>query len=332
MIELLVSMAVGLVLLAGMSTLFINQNRTQAGLDRTARLIENGRYAMQVIAGELQVAGYFGELDTSPTAFIPGTVPNACDASIAGLSDAIGMHVQGIDNSQSIPVDWTCIDDVRPGTDVLVIRRVHSVPANAPTDVNNATPYLQVSLCQDDAENTYRLDILPSQLNLRDRTCDAASRAQVRRVRVEIYFVAQNNDAGDGIPTLKRAVLQPTGLFATEALVEGIENLQVEYGIDDYGPHPLTGAPILGGLKDGSPETWSKCDLCTPEDFWRTAAVRVHLLARSLEPTPDIDTKTYQLAEHMITPTSANPNDRFRRQVYSQFVRLNNPAGRGVLP
>ena len=52
---------------------------------------------------------------------------------------------------------------------------------------------------------------------------------------MHIYFIANNNDPGDGVPTLKRAELGTNGTFSIVPLVEGIENLQFEYGLDTNG-------------------------------------------------------------------------------------------------
>src|SRR3546814_6579575 len=51
---------------------------------------------------------------------------------------------------------------------------------------------------------------------------------------VHIYFLANNDKPGDGIHTLKRAELGAAG-FTIVPLVEGIDALQFEFGIDTNG-------------------------------------------------------------------------------------------------
>jgi type IV pilus assembly protein PilW len=57
--------------------------------------------------------------------------------------------------------------------------------------------------------------------------------------------------------------------------------------------------------------------------------VRIHVLARSLEPTQGYsDTKTYTLG----TGTMGPFGDGFKRHVFTTTVRLINPAGRRETP
>ena len=66
--------------------------------------------------------------------------------------------------------------------------------------------------------------------------------ANVYQYRTHIYFVANNDKAGDGIPTLKRAELG-VAAFSIVPLVEGVENLQIEYGLDTS--VPTAGTPAV---------------------------------------------------------------------------------------
>ena len=73
--------------------------------------------------------------------------------------------------------------------------------------------------------------------HMRDCTATAGSGtlAAIRYLQIHIYFVANNDQAGDGIPTLKRVEIgNQGGTLAplTVPLVEGVENLQMEYGLD----------------------------------------------------------------------------------------------------
>src|SRR4029077_8957654 len=86
--------------------------------------------------------------------------------------------------------------------------------------------------------NYYALDSNAGNLNLHQKDC--ATAALIYQFRTHIYFVANNDKPGDGIPTLKRAELGP-GAFSIVPLVEGVENLQLEYGLDTA--VPTTGSP-----------------------------------------------------------------------------------------
>jgi type IV pilus assembly protein PilW len=137
---------------------------------------------------------------------------------------------------------------------------------------------------------------------------------------MHVYFVANNNDPGDGVPTLKRAELGAGGQFAIVPLVEGIENLQFEYGLDTDGNSNPDAVSDDAGAFDGC-----VAQPCYIANWLNVMTVKVHVLSRSLDASPGFtDTKTYPLG-----PVTAGPfNDGFKRHAYTGTVRMNNPAGR----
>ena len=113
-------------------------------------------------------------------------------------------------------------------------------------------------------------------------------------------------DLGDGIPTLCRKVLGGPGpSMVTECIATGIENLQVEYGIDtsnDGNPNVYMSAPTLADLQN-------------------VVSARVHLLAR----TTEIDVRhTNQKTFSIGNAPDYTPNDSFHRRVYSTTVAIQN--------
>jgi type IV pilus assembly protein PilW len=143
---------------------------------------------------------------------------------------------------------------------------------------------------------------------------------------MHVYFVANNNDPGDGIPTLKRAELGANGEFSVVPLVEGIENLQLEYGLD-------TDGDSMPDAVTADPGTYGGCaaDPCYVANWLNAVTAKIHLLSRSTEATPRYrDTKTYPLGLQADgTELTVGPfNDGFKRHAYTETIRMNNPAGR----
>jgi prepilin-type N-terminal cleavage/methylation domain-containing protein len=119
LIEMMVGITLGLIVLASVSTVFVNVSSNRRDMERTGRQIENGRFAVQLLADDIVNAGYFGEFDPRDVG-PPTTRPDPCSTSAADMKNMVLMHVQGYPAGATLP---SCISDVRTGTAVIAIRR-----------------------------------------------------------------------------------------------------------------------------------------------------------------------------------------------------------------
>lgn len=325
--ELMIAVALGLLVVAGMTTLFVNNTRAQAAVESASRQVENGRYAMQLVSADLSNAGYYAEFDPSVIPIAPtAAVPDPCSINIAVIKASLKLPVQGVDDA--LPTSLTCLDGLKSGTDILVVRHAGTCvigEAGCET-VTDPGPFLQASLCNNVAElnsgnpNTYyAVGTDPSTLALTRRDCSTA--AAVRRLQVHIYYIATDNETDDGIPTLKRAELvSEDGVirFNIVPLVEGIENMQLEYGMDtDVATDGVVNAFVT------DPSSYANWD--------RVLSTRVNLLSRNTTETPGYtNSRVYTLGS--FTDGSPNEidaaNDHYKRHVFQALVGLPNPAGR----
>jgi type IV pilus assembly protein PilW len=152
--------------------------------------------------------------------------------------------------------------------------------------------------------------------------------ANLRKYLVHVYYVSpcsvptngstcsssNTDDGGVSIPTLKRMELSVSGgvpQFTSVPLVEGIENMQIDYGLDDD--------------DESVPEAFVT-NVTEVSEWPNVAALRVNLLARNNERSPGYsDSKTYNLG---LAGSTTATNDAFKRHVFSQFVRVVNPSSR----
>lgn len=336
--ELMIASSIGLLILGALSTMFVKNTRAQQEIEKSHRQVENGRYAIDVLTVDLRNAGYYAEFDPTVLAS-PAALPALCAANLDGLKAGLALPVQGLDDGAALPA---CLSDVREGTDVLVVRRTATCVAGVGNcaPVASGGPFFQASLCNNATEldspsvaDFYALSLSTVNLNRHQRDCspvaNSGTLAAVRRYHTHVYYIANNNRAGDGIPTLKRLELGSTGEAPTWTpvpLAEGIENLQVEYGLD----------LLKDGVADRNAADPASVDGCTAAacavSNWRSAvAVRVHVLARNTEATPgykDIMTYTLGLDADGAAHTIAAANDGYKRHVFQTQVTLPNPAGR----
>jgi type IV pilus assembly protein PilW len=321
LIELMVGIALGFFVILVVTTVFTNASSQRRDMERTGRQIENGRYAIQLLTDDIVNAGYFGEFDPRDVG-PPAAKPDPCSVSTADMANNVLMHVQGYPDAAAALL--SCLADVKAGTAAIAIRRTDTCTVGVNCDAAVIGQiYLQSSLCNAELANPlvsthYVVAAAPGPFPLTQRNC--ATPAPTRAYVMHVYFIANNNDPGDGVPTLKRAELGAGGAFPIVPLVEGIENLQFEYGLDTDGnsnPETLT----------NDPGTFGGCgaDPCYIANWLNVMSIRIHLLSRSLDVSPGFtDAKTYPLG-----PVVAGPfGDGFKRHAYSGTVRMNNPAGR----
>lgn len=324
LIELMISLTLGLIILSALGGMLVSQTRIRAELDISSRVINNGTYAIELLADGLKLAGYYDALDPT-TLSLPAAMPDPCSTASADIVGALRLHVQGYDAATSASVIGSppsCVSSVtaglKPGSDIVVIRRADTATAIDPTAATVGTHYLQASLCPNDPD-IYRLGTNPAMFTLRQKNCLVSSTAPyalVRPFHVEIYFVDANHVAGDGIPTLKKVTLQNGAFSGAIPLVEGIEFLQVDYGLD--------------ANNDGVAESFSSCSACTVADWASVVSVKLSVVAKSQEGTRGyVNDKVFSLGS---AGTVGPFNDAFKRNGYYQLVRLVNPAARRELP
>jgi type IV pilus assembly protein PilW len=325
----MVGMTVGLVLTGSAIAVVINASRTARDLNESSVQIENGRSAVKTLRDELAHAGFFG-ISINPQR--PGAVlPDPCDtgwstalADNTDVDDAWPFYVQGFSGAASPPL--TCLDsaDYLEGTDIVVVRRVETSRIDDLVSLDDLDGHPGVVFIQSMASAS-RVNVAagaaatPANTARFDLTQRDGTPADLRRLISRIFFISPySSQPGDGIPTLKQLELGAVNNPLQEtALVEGVENLQLEYGIDD------------GGVTAGAPDRFVTADEITNAEAWgNVVAVRVHLLMRNLEGSPGYQNdKLYRLGrDGSGGDETVAPQDNIKRRAYALTVRLVNPS------
>lgn len=326
LVELMIGITLGLMILAALLVVFSNTSRSRTELERTSAALENGRYALELLTEDLQLAGFYGEF--MPTTAPPTPLPDPCSTDLAVWQSALAIHAQGFNDTTGIP---SCLPGTRvTGTDVLTLRRVRPCLAGTAgcDPVAAGEAYTQVAMCNSTPQ-PFVIGVAGAEpFSLKEKDC--ASAAALRQYVVHTYFISSDNGAGRAVPTLKRLELS-AGAMREASLVEGIERIKFEYGIDTNG--------------DGSADqftadpdnfTYAGCTTCAPAVNWSNVmTIKVHVLARTLDLSAGyVDTKIYTLGRDQLgNPVTLGPlNDGYRRRVYTGVVRLMNPSTRKETP
>jgi type IV pilus assembly protein PilW len=268
LVELMVSMAIGLVIIAALVALFMGTSRNNREMATANSVIENGRFAIQLLEDDLVHAGYWGtwvpRFDNPTVQVAPGdapaAVPDPClaydpgDWDAAYYSNLIGIPVQVYEADDAGLPCGVVIERAVPDSDVLVVRHAETcVPGvgECEADIDEQI-YIQASLCAADTTPMV-IGSNPADFTLTARNCTAL--AEKRKFISHIYYVRDYardpDDPDDNTPTLVRSAFdfpvpgEPlSGTLAHQspvALIEGVDALRVELGIDDTS---RTGDPV----------------------------------------------------------------------------------------
>lgn len=331
LIELMVAMVLGLTLMAGLVTLVTNSSRTLNEMTKTSRQLDNGRYAVQVLTDAVQHAGFYGRFSTLSA---PSAETAPCSTDPGRLLADLGLPIEGYNALPTLPSALSCLPSSGhvAGTDILIVRR--AATETSPVSALTAGKIYLQTLPAPTVEAGVVLAAASSNAgnnaSLFDLTDTNGSPAPVREYRLDIYFVSpcrEANDNGaclDDVPALKRLEM-PSGNLVT--IADGIEDLQIDYGVDEN--RDGTPDPVGGEFYVADPAASIGASLATQDGRERWAnvvAARIHVLARSLEPSPGYtDTKTYEMG----TAAVRGPfEDNIKRHVFSSAVRATNVSSR----
>lgn len=248
LIELMISMVIGLLILLALITLLVNVSRNNSEMSKTNRIIENGRFALQILQADISHAGYWGGYipqfdDLSLTAIpndVPTAVPDPCldyaDWNPVHVSNMIGMAVQsyeipGVVPSPTLSVCASKVKLPKANTDVLIVRHLERAancnPAISATSAIPACPlptdsklYFQVALCGNTAPSpayalgAYSAATFATNFPGKNRgpDCAATTSAELRKFVSNLYYIRNFSvTTGDGIPTLMRSQFDLSG-------------------------------------------------------------------------------------------------------------------------
>lgn len=339
LVELMIAITISLLLMVAATGAFISTSQTNREVQAAGQQIENGRYGMGALQEDLHHAGFYGQYYQITPA--TGT-PDPCALVAAVIQNSLPFPVQGYNDSGGAPVSCMAGADFVPGTDVLVVRRAQAMPLGGPatarTDDDAPVPgdiYIQSVPATAEIQmgsGAYTFDVTRADGTASElKRKDAIKAAEIRKFNVHIYFISpcsgtSCDGGGDGVPTLKRLELTSIGGgtgFRVVPIAEGVENLQVEYGIDEVPVYPVAN-PFTGqSVGDGVPDRY--VDAPTAADWSNVVAVKVFLLARNTERTQGYtDAKTYDLGLAGVV----TPGGPFKRHVFTSTTQIRNVSQR----
>jgi type IV pilus assembly protein PilW len=313
LIELMVALAIGAFLMIGAITVFMQSRTTFRVTEAVSRLQENARFALDSLEPDIRMAHYWGL--TSRTYLIQGRRAPTEGAGVGthtcGNNWNLNLNeaVEGTNNGYA----WGCAATVGPAvatSDTLVVRRASEDPV-AP--LTAGTLYIQSTRSQ--VGQIFVGTAVPGGYN--------ATTSATHRLIVNGYFVSQTSSVA-GMPSLRRKTLQPGGGIIEEEVLVGVEDMQIQFGVDS----DLPGTAIAPNPNRGAVDRYVNPDdpLIDPTNAGfnpnaEILAVRIWLRLRADRVENGfVDPINYQYADQNFGAF----NDSIRRFVVSKTIYLRN--------
>ena len=307
-VELMVAMLLSVMLGGAIISVFVNSTQSFKQDENILNMQDDARHALRQISFDVSMAGHYADL-VVPSVVTPDpslVIGNDCGpvgqlnwmyrTTDAGTAESLSITALDNTTSAQVVAAHSCFlgGEILPGTDVVAIKRV---VGGATAALRNGGVYLRTN---GTVGLLYREPAVAPAIVVAPPNADWEFRPSIYYIRQFAYV------PGDNIPTLCRKVLTGAGpSMATECLATGIENLQLEYGIDttsDGQPNVFLSNPSLAQIQD-------------------VVSARIFVLARTIEiDTRYTNAKTFSISN---SPDYA-PNDSFHRRVFSTSVSIQN--------
>lgn len=311
MMELMIASAIALMILAGVSGLFVAGAKSERTNATANELTINGRYAMEVLRREVMAANFRGLSWADPSA--PSTsfsVSGDC-----GTDFAINLH-QGLwAANDSNPFSATCIAAANYSQgDVLVARSVNPVQANSYLTAGTLsanTLYLRSAY---EKSEIFKGSTPPSGSSayspLREPWLDYPLQLSVFHVRPYTGSATES----PLVPSLWRITLGSGPALSSELVASNVEDFQIQVSrlttdlnTQFYNPDSVsaTATSITAGYTE-----WDD-----------VISVRVWLLMRATNTENGyVNGTTYTLGDKTRGPF----NDGYRRELFSTVIQMRN--------
>ena len=234
MVELMVALAIGSFLMIGTVQIY-NQSRQAFVINESiARVQETAQFAMDTIEADLRMASNWGRnsrgLAVEGRSIIsdvnPNNLPQPTDNCATDWVLNLALPIDGVNNGYGLAC--TATGGSQADSDVVTVRRasVNSVPPQADR-LQIQTTRIQGRLFSDGA--------VPAEFSPAD--------SATHNLIVTSYYVSPTSELINGVPTLRRHRLIGGGVdgvrIVDEEVAPGIENLQIQLGVDVDGDNTV---------------------------------------------------------------------------------------------
>lgn len=236
LIELMIAITLSLLLIAGVLQIFLSSKQTYSTNNALSRVQESGRFAMEFLTQDIRNTGYKGQCLGTPL-----------NHGITNILWRLDDPIQGWNNITTKPthVAGTPI----AGTDVLLVKFAAggaNLATNSANVAANDTINLAASSGTSKGAVTLISDAIACDLFVNNAASNANSvaksgapawthdytdEAEVLPLQNATYYIRANAGRPPSLVRERLAVASEAPAWTTEELVDGIQDMQILYGI-----------------------------------------------------------------------------------------------------
>ncbi|MFQ5757663.1 MAG: PilW family protein [Acidiferrobacterales bacterium] len=307
LIELMVAMTLGLIVTAAVILVFAGNKHSYDTNNSFAKVQQSGRHAIETTLKDVRLAGYWGGYEGAIADIQNAVAPTSTGCNSDTWARMVEQRVYGLNDSNNdgtITGNYTnanCIpNSVYVRGDVLIIR--HASPFTVdPAALATSRNYVITDI---DTASLFTTNTAPAGFLQPSFIHQVVAHAY--HIRTGTGQCTSGVNAGQALPSLYRVTVTGPGVATQEEIVTGVQDFQVQYGIDNNGDASIDGfvdANAVGA-------NWAN-----------VIAVRVWLLLRAACAEPEYtDTPTYNMAG-----VNKNCPANVRCQLFTSTIRLRNP-------
>lgn len=328
LVELMIAMTVGLIALAGVGYLYLESRQAFRSIDNLSRMQETARYAMEILSRDLRMAGYRGCASSSVS--LTNTLNNAAAFGYDFGTPINGFDASGGGWSPSLPSGAGGLSglSVLAGTDAITLRgafgggtTVTDQPGNSSADLKVTTPndlqiddIVMVTDCV--GASVFQItnfNVTGAAQNVVHNTGGASPgnatkdlgrryvSGEIVKMQSKTYFI---RNGANGRPALWQFDnYRAAGGDNPAEIAEGVENMQIQYGIDANADGVVESYSSGGGVAN-----WNQ-----------VAAVRISLLVAGNDDKVASAKQTYTYDGASVTAA-----DQRLRQVFTTTISVRN--------
>lgn len=338
LVELMIALLLAAFLIGGILQIFFSAKKSYTLQENMAQLQDSGRNALYLIAEDIRMAGYWG-CGTKP--------PLVSGLNGSNFFNAFAKPLQGFEAStdtKTQPATWSPALDASflttpytplPGSDVLTLRRANAPGITVSSHESKSAPLLlaatgtqlaQAEISEENISKGLLAIVVPSDCsqpeafqitglqgnaiahiaapknngNQTNELTNTYPNGKVHTAHTISYFVGEN-------PNQEKLLFRRVDQKDPEELVDGVEEMQVLYGID------------TDPDKDEAPNYYVTANQ-VPENNWQNVtSIRVSFLVASLD-----DRVADVSIPYRFNGVEKTPADHKLRRVFTSTIKIRN--------